>query len=117
MPLILIKRDPDEVDDRLFAEIREKLPAIVAEELTISDPRGRLTPQEIEIWPFEKGLLDTGEKALQIVVIANEYQGRLDVLDIRGEKIKEALAKLMPVRLEGKSWVWILLAPAYFGEF
>ena len=117
MPLILIKRDKSEVSDQLFSEILKELPRIVAEELSISDPRGQLISADIKIWPFEKKLMDVGEKVLQVVIIANDYPERLDLLKIKGEQIREALSYLIPVSLFGKCFVWVLLAPGFFAEF
>ena len=116
MPLVLVSRKEDFVDDDLVKRLAGELPRIVSMALNMpGEENGELVPDDIEVKVGSFSGLDVNVKPLEIVIWANDYPKRRASLNFRRQTIVEAVKKLIPPTVKG--FVWVFLLPASFGEF
>jgi len=129
MPLVLLNRNPELLDDDLTHLLGKMLCEAVAKALSIDDdPDGRLTPSDIEVVVRDvRPGVDINYVTLAIIIFANDFPSRKANLDERREKIEAAirdyfktgpssLARLgRELSMAKQMFVWIRLAPASFG--
>ena len=116
MPLIQLGYNPKSVSEEFVGFFASELPVIVAEALNApEDDGGGLTPDDIEVWCRKASPNDVGDADLQIVVLANHFASREANLEERKDNILNAVKDIVHLGLHG--FVWVLLAPAAFGEF
>ena len=119
MPLAILSYHPEMVHAEHVRRLSSLLPSMVAEALDVPEnPEARLTASDVEVWARERMRFDKSAKALEIVVLANDYPERRKDLDERskelGRKVKFFL-DAFPEHIHG--FVWVLLAPGGFAEF
>jgi hypothetical protein len=116
MPLVLMNRDPEVIDDETARKLAQELPAIVADALDISeyDKDGALTAKDVEVYVQDSTKLDVNTKPLEITIWAGYYPARQKDLDRRRAKIAEAVRAIKPPDIKG--FVWVLLQPGSFEE-
>lgn len=122
MPLVVISRNPEVVDDYNLAALTSKITWIVAKALNIPNSPFVLTKYDIEVWTRDTGVFDQGTKDLEIIIFANFYPERAQNLDARQVVITEEVKKILGKQYSAekkkpKGFVWVLLQPASFGEF
>lgn len=122
MPLILINRDINRLNDGQLISLGNELRRIVAEELSVEDePDSHLTIDEIEVRVRNMNALDINPSPLGIEILANHYDGRAANLQERTERIVKRIRELdiIPKKLLGtkESFVWILLGHGGFAHF
>ncbi len=115
MPLVVVNRNPEKLDNELLKELVKSLPLSVALALTCDNPAGKLTAQDVEVWVQDFGPYDINTKDVEIIIWANLYPERQTNLDFKREGILALVRSILPREIKG--FVWILLQPASFGEF
>ena len=116
MPLVLMNRKENLVNDHLAKHLAEELTHIVSMVLnTPEEEGGELVPDDIEVRVRNSSDLDVNAKPLEIIIWANDFPKRRANLGFRQKAIVEAVKGLIPSTVTG--FVWILLLPASFGEF
>jgi len=113
MPLVMMRRDKDFVDDDLAKHIAEKLPRIVS--FALNSLEERLVSDDIEVWVSNSSDLDVNVKPLEIIIWATDYPERKENLYYRRKEIVKAVKELIPPTVKG--FVWIILQPTSFGVF
>src|SRR6185436_575540 len=114
MPLVTIKRNPDQISDQIIKNLTNILPSIIADTLSVAgNKEAQLTKDDIEISVTEHGHLDVNVLPLQIAIFANDYPERKATLKERTDEIARRLQEILPTDLVGKqkAFVWVLLVP------
>jgi|GEM_PF-6099547 len=116
MALILIRYSEYAQESGALKKAQQILPRIVSDCLSVSG-EGKLIPADVDIWslPCSGEDCDPNDSDLQVVIFADLYPERVEVLQKAEEKIQQRLTAKLPARIRG--YVWILLCPAAFGEF
>jgi len=116
MPLVLMNRKEDFVDDDLAKRLAEELTLIVSLALDVPEEEdGRLVPGDIVVWVDSSSGLDVNVKPLEIIIWASDFPARKATLDSRRKEIIEAVKRLIPSTVTG--FVQVFLQPISFGEF
>lgn len=115
MPLVLLSRNSGTVDDELLGKIAAALPQIISSGLNIQEnSAGHLGPEDIAVRVLGTSF-DVGHKDVEVIVFAQNFDARLASLQIRVNRMKSGLQKLLPNGLTG--FVWVVLVPSAFAEF
>ncbi|HEY4496616.1 MAG TPA: hypothetical protein VI432_00495 [Candidatus Paceibacterota bacterium] len=107
--------DPKDIEEMTLTRIANALPAIIAKHLSAGRNRSDLKPSDIEVICNHFKPPDMYSYDLAIVIWANDFPERKHNLEDRKNGIVADVRSLMPSGTRG--FVWILLAPASFGEF
>ncbi|MCE9628858.1 MAG: hypothetical protein K8Q91_02560 [Candidatus Vogelbacteria bacterium] len=113
MPVAFVTRDPSKISDGLLLLLRQKLPVIIAQHLSV--PEGALTPEDIELRFMDIGRFDVVKRPLEILIFANDYPTRRESLEKRSQAITDDVSEMAPGRLTN-FWVWILLGQGGFSK-
>ena len=116
MPLVLLRYSEYAKESGALVRARQLLPSLISRHLSV-EGEGKLFPADIEIWaqPCSQEDCDPNDHDLQVVIFANHYSQRVEILEEAEVEIRQGLIAKMPARLRG--YVWILFCPAAFGEF
>lgn len=115
MPLVVLCKNPEVINEEIAKKIAQQLPMIVAEALDVPEnPDGRLTKDDIEVWVQDASKLDVNSKDLSIIIWANNYPERMANLDERRAKVAKSVRQMKPTNATG--FIWILLQPGSFEE-
>ncbi|MES2216353.1 MAG: hypothetical protein V4481_03585 [Patescibacteria group bacterium] len=113
MPLVIIQRDPEYVNDFLVLRLRSILHVVVSAVLSVK-------PDEVEIWVREPGPLDLNYPPVGIMIDTGtgSKNWRVEQKLKLAIQIAEALAKkeVLPVEWLGpkKSYVWMRICESAF---
>jgi hypothetical protein len=118
MPLVLMKKDGERFTDDSFyiISLKNNLPTIVAEALTIPGTEGELSFLDVEVYVSDFGSLDTYNKQIEITILANKFPERLKNLKERHNKIINSIKTLTPGAVIGEISVWLNLIDGVYGE-
>ncbi len=114
MPVVFVTRDPSKVSDGRLILLRQKLPVVIAKNLSV--PEGALIPEDIELRFMDIGRFDVVKRPLEILIFANDYPARRESLEKRSQAIADAVAEIGQGKLTN-FWVWILLGQGGFSKF
>jgi len=115
MPLVVITRNPEKLDDEHLSSLTKVLCNSVCDALICSNDDGFLSPSDIEIRVQNFGPYDVNTKDIEIMIWSNLYPEREKNIKNSRRQIIRAVKKIIPSGLNG--FVWILLQPSSFGEF
>ena len=120
MPLVIVTRDPNTMNDAQALKLGPDLATIVAEALNApNDEGGALTAKDIEVRFRDIGPLDLNASPLEIEVFANDYPSRKANLEDRVDRICRELRihpSVPTCAIDDKGgFVWVFLGAAAFG--
>jgi len=108
-------RNEDAIE-RAFITLSAILPETVATALSCDHPDGRLTEDDVEARFMESNpVFDVTKNDIDIVIFANFYPQRGEIVDAGRDAITKRLGETMPPGL--KFSIWILLPSGSFAEF
>ncbi len=114
MPVVLLCRSA-KVGDELLREVVAKLPAIVAEHLTVPENHlTELTPADISI-RVQDSQFNVVEGDLDVLIIATKFEARILTGQLRTDDMAAAVQGLLPPGMKG--FVWVTLVDAFFSAF
>jgi len=122
MPLVMVtvnRARPQLADDSSCLRLASYLRGRVAKALSCDEKDGELTSDdvEVELSDYDPRRHIGGEQFdVRVMVIANDYPSRRENLDERRQSIERGMCAGDKMQ-DLKGFVWVLLAPASFGEF
>lgn len=122
IPLVLISRNPEKINDDLLKALVEEVPGTVSRILNVPEVKEfNLIESDIEVWTQIFGDFDRNTPDLAVIVWVPECKERLQNKDERRGLINAKVENILLRNLKDKAYeidgyVWLLFQPVSFGK-